>query len=81
MATPTPQSSFEFDIATPVPGKYSSSIRTPTNADIQFVIPSAPKKNMSTVPRRGIERQLPVGYSYHPILRRRGLPPLRKIIF
>jgi hypothetical protein len=82
MATPTPQSSFDFDIATPVPGRYSSSSpRTPTNADIPFVVPSAPKKNMSSVPRRGIERQLPVGLAYHPILRRRGLPPLRKIVF
>lgn len=86
MATPTPtptsQSSY-FDIATPILGGYVSSPRTPTptNTDIQFVAPNAPKKNMSSVPRRGIERQLPVSYTYHPILRRRGLPPIRKIVF
>lgn len=81
MTTPTPQYSFDFDIDTPVPNRYSSSPRTPTNADIPFVIPSAPKKNMSSIPRRGIERQVPEGLAYHPILRRRGLPPLRKLIF
>jgi hypothetical protein len=81
MNTPTQQSSFDCDIATPVPCGYSSSPQTPTNAGIPFVIPNAPKKNMSSVPRRGIERQIPVGYTYHPILQRRGLPPLRKIVF
>jgi hypothetical protein len=81
MNTPTQQSSFDFDISTPVPSGYSSSPRTPTNSGIPFVIPDAPKKNMSAVPRRGIERQLPVGLTSHPILRRRGLPPLRKIVF
>jgi hypothetical protein len=82
MATPTPQSAyFDFDITIPVPGGYASSPRTPTNDDIPFVIPNAPKKNMLSVPRRGIEGQLPVGYVYHPILQRRGLPPIRKIVF
>ena len=81
MATPTPQSPFDFEIATPVPGGYASSSRTPTNANIPFVIPDAPKKNVVAVPRRGIERQLPVGLTHHPILRRRGLPPIRKLVF
>jgi hypothetical protein len=90
METPTNTSAvasqFNFDMTTPTPTQCSrgasvSSPRTPTNSGITISIPNAPRKPVSAVSRRGLSRQVPEGFAYHPILQRRGLPPIRKIVF
>lgn len=75
METPTP--------TTPTPGigVLVSSPRTPTNTCISNSIPNAPRKTVSTLSRCGISQQVPEGYTHHPILQKRGLPPIRKIVF
>ena len=81
METPT-QPLFVIDNQYTNQSQQPASPRTPTNANIVFVVPDAPKKTYYSRSRVNMdEYQVPEGFVYHPILRRRGLPPIRKIVF
>lgn len=80
METPQ-QTTFAFsdDCVTPTPYKASAIKAT---ASFTGVVPNAPKKQFLSVSRiRVSEQDIPEGYVRNKILIRRGLPPIRKIVF